>query len=1027
MPSSSPTTFLDGIKSTAILKMVYIPETLKLVLMKQSETTEEKRRLHELYSLNALQTQPDTVLDTFCEKVAKLFDVPSCVVSLVLEDRQWFKSSFGCPVELAQTRETPRDISFCTHVVDSRQPLIVKEVSKDPRFKNNPLVQKYGFGFYAGFPLTTGKGHVLGSLCLYDNKPREFSKREVELLGLFSQRVMAHLELCRELEHVRASEAKFRSIAESAHDGLVVIGEDERIIEVNPAMEAMFGWSREELLGQPVEVIMPERYRKRHHESIARFIELGASDKFNRSRQFEALRRDGTEFPIEISISGFSVGGSWTFTAFIRDVTERKRAEEDLQRNTAEVLDWKNRYEAAIQASGQVLYDWNPQTNDVTYGGNVGKILGYSTQELNGSVNHWIDLIHPDDRNLFNAEIERNLSTKEPAHLEYRIRKKNGDYITVEDTGYFCFDGKGNPTRMVGFVVDTTERKRTEEAARKRAEQVIHYQNALLQLAKIDNSDMDLALKRITEIDAKTLGVERVSIWRYNEDRSEIVCENLYKLSESIHEKGFRLQAKKYPKYFQAMKESRTIAANDACTDPCTSEFSEGYLKPLGITSMMDVPIWLHGKVVGVACHEHIGPMRAWTLEEQDFGASIADMVSLTLEASERKRAEEALAEQAVRDALTNLYNRRYFNHRIREELKRADRHQQTLAILLCDLDHFKTINDTQGHQSGDEVLKAVAKSIQESTRGTDLVFRWGGDEIVVILSEVNREGILIVAERIRSGVHKISDQAGIELDVSIGVALYPEHGRGVDGLIRLADRALYIAKKGGDKVHIGIEEYHLDEHTIKVVFQPIVNVRSNEVISYEALSRDSQGKLSILELFKRYQAIGQLKELKCICFRTQLKAAHKVGLQRVFINVDFNVLNELELVPKPRGMDVILEISELEALHDVENHLKIATKWRESGYKFAIDDFGAGFISLPFIAQLVPEYIKVDRSTILQAVGSQKFMTFSKDLVQAIRNYSSEGIIAEGVETEKELKVVKDIGIHLIQGFLFGKPQELK
>jgi EAL domain-containing protein (putative c-di-GMP-specific phosphodiesterase class I) len=197
-------------------------------------------------------------------------------------------------------------------------------------------------------------------------------------------------------------------------------------------------------------------------------------------------------------------------------------------------------------------------------------------------------------------------------------------------------------------------------------------------------------------------------------------------------------------------------------------------------------------------------------------------------------------------------------------------------------------------------------------------------------------------------------------------------------------------------------------------------------VIGYEALSRDPQGKLSILDLFKRYQAIGQLKELKCICFRTQLKTAREVGLRRVFINIDFDVLSELELVPKPRGIEVILEISELEALHDVGNHLKVAKKWRKAGYKIAFDDFGAGFISLPFIAQLVPEYIKVDRSTILQAVASEQFRTFSKDLVQAIRNYSSEGIIAEGVETEKELQVVKGLGIHLVQGFLFGKPEEI-
>jgi diguanylate cyclase (GGDEF)-like protein len=409
--------------------------------------------------------------------------------------------------------------------------------------------------------------------------------------------------------------------------------------------------------------------------------------------------------------------------------------------------------------------------------------------------------------------------------------------------------------------------------------------------------------------------------------------------------------------------------------------------------------------------------------------------------AIERKRAEEALAAQAIRDSLTNLYNRRYFNYRIEEEIAQADRNKYSLAILLCDLDHFKSINDTRGHHVGDEVLKAVARSIQESTRGTDLVFRWGGDEMVVILSEATRDGILTAADRIRAGIRAIGEKDHLDLDLSIGVAMFPEHGKSVDELIRLSDWALYIAKKGGDKIHIGEEEYHLDEHSIKVVFQPVVDVRTNQVLGYEALSRDSQGKLSILELFNRYQAIGQLGELKRICFRSQLKAAQEAGLKRMFINVDFDLLNQLESVSKPPGMEVILEISELEALHDVENHLKIARKWREKGFRFAIDDFGAGFISLPFIAQLIPDYIKVDRSTVLQAVSSEKFRGFLKDLVKAMRNYVTEGIIAEGVEpvserietvaenieTEKELQVVKEIGIYLVQGFLIGKPEELK
>jgi diguanylate cyclase (GGDEF)-like protein len=381
---------------------------------------------------------------------------------------------------------------------------------------------------------------------------------------------------------------------------------------------------------------------------------------------------------------------------------------------------------------------------------------------------------------------------------------------------------------------------------------------------------------------------------------------------------------------------------------------------------------------------------------------------------------------QAMRDALTGLFNRQYLNDRMDEEIARADRNRSTVAVLLCDLDHFKVVNDTQGHHAGDEVLREVAKSIQVATRGSDLVFRWGGDEILVVLSETARDGVLTAADRIRKGVRLIGEKTGLPLDVSIGVALYPEHSASIDGLIRLADRALYIAKRGGDKVHIGEEEYRLDEQAVDVVFQPVVDVRSNRILGYEALSRDPQGKLPILELFKRYQAVGQLSELKCLCFGLQLRAAQKAGLERVFINVDFQVLDHLQTMPKPPGIEVILEISEAEALHDIEKRLRTTRKWRALGFKFAIDDFGAGFISLPFIAQLIPDYIKIDRSTIVQAGASGQFLKFLRDLILALRNYSKEGIIAEGIENEKELQVVKDLGVDPVQGFLLGKPQAL-
>lgn len=177
------------------------------------------------------------------------------------------------------------------------------------------------------------------------------------------------------------------------------------------------------------------------------------------------------------------------------------------------------------------------------------------------------------------------------------------------------------------------------------------HQQALLELARSRDQADDLAvsLHVITEIGARTLEVERASVWMFDDERSKIVCKDLYLRSENRHTDGIELLARDYPAYFRSLEKNRALAADDCCSDERTSELAEHYLKPHDICSMLDAPIRQGGVIVGIACHEQVRSPRAWTIEEQNFAGSIADMCALTVERTERQRAEE---EVRRRDAL---------------------------------------------------------------------------------------------------------------------------------------------------------------------------------------------------------------------------------------------------------------------------------------------------------------------------------------------------------------------------------------
>jgi diguanylate cyclase (GGDEF)-like protein len=345
-------------------------------------------------------------------------------------------------------------------------------------------------------------------------------------------------------------------------------------------------------------------------------------------------------------------------------------------------------------------------------------------------------------------------------------------------------------------------------------------QDAIVRIARLSVGQGNLSLAemlaQLTETASATLAVERTSVWLLSEDHQSLGCLDLFQKTSGSHSAGTVLAAEAYPRYFEALETGRALDAHDAVSDPRTSEFAEGYLEPLGISSMLDAAIRREGRLVGVVCHEHVGPSRVWQPDELAFAGALADQVALVLAADERRRLQKeadaarremhAAYELARHDELTHLYNRRALDEMLAAEVERAHRYQRPLSVLMVDFDHFKEVNDRHGHRAGDGVLRDAALVILGELRANDQATRYGGEEFFLILPESGAEEALALAERVRGAmedhVFRVAGGDGgmVELRVtaSIGVATLGERSDSAERLVRAADAALYAAKAAG-------------------------------------------------------------------------------------------------------------------------------------------------------------------------------------------------------------------------------------
>ncbi len=392
---------------------------------------------------------------------------------------------------------------------------------------------------------------------------------------------------------------------ERASDPIFWVDAKGRFYGVNEAACLLYGYSREEFLALRVFDINPGLSTE---EWPSLWDEIRTQQAF--TIESEHRRKNGGLFPVEVSVNYVEFEGESYHCSFIRDITERKRAQEEI-------------------ASLSKFPDENP--NPILRLSQDGTIL-YHNKASAPLLNLWDCRAGESISGPWCPIVEQAFQSGEPQQTEVTVgeRMYSLNLAPIVDSGYLNI-----------YALDITERKHIEAEQKRARDRTIQHQAALLSLVRAVFQTREAACQRVTQLVADTLEVERVSIWMLDEDKTHLTCLDVYERSKGTHVHGTQLSIEHYPRYFSALSQNLTIAAHDARTDLRTSEFAVGYLDVLGITSMMDSPIFKQGQTVGVLCHEHIGPARVWSLDEQQFGSSIADFVSHTFESLERQRIQE--------------------------------------------------------------------------------------------------------------------------------------------------------------------------------------------------------------------------------------------------------------------------------------------------------------------------------------------------------------------------------------------------
>ncbi|MFT5643841.1 MAG: diguanylate cyclase (GGDEF)-like protein/PAS domain S-box-containing protein [Janthinobacterium sp.] len=800
-------------------------------------------------------------------------------------------------------------------------------------------------------------------------------------------------KLARTLTAAVDASARIQAVLNTVADGIITFDAKDKLIEtVNPAVMHMFGYSAQELLGQKLNLLIPEL----DDDGVAH---VPSGDQM---REVAGRCKDGREFPMEMAISEMMLGDVLHCTGMLRDISARKRAEAalleagTLQRRAEED---HNRLFALSQDMLCTLgFDGTFKSMNPAW----IQTLGYTKAELLAT--NFVDFLHPDDLENTQAEMANICHGNTTMGFENRYRCKDGSYRWLQ----------WNATPVIADALmyavarDITERKQGEASELRINAIAFESQESLM------ITDAAGVIMRVNRAFTETTG--------YASD--EAVGHTPHLLKSDRHD----------PDFYRAMW--RTLRSTGLWQGEVWNRTKSGNTYPVFLT------------ISAVKAGDGI----------------VTHYVGSQIDMTKRMAAEEMIRSMAFYDPLTGLPNRRLLMDQLRHALASSQRSGRNGAVLFIDLDNFKDINDTLGHNIGDLLLQQTALRLQSCLRSGDVVARLGGDEFVVMLENLSEHPAEAATQAEAVGEKCLAvlrqpcpvAQHTCRSTASIGAAMFSDHGQSVEKILKRADIAMYQSKKSGrntfrffsqqmqDMIHARTTletELHkaIEEQQFHLYYQIQVD-SAHRAIGAEGLIRwqhPERGLVSPKQFIAQAEETGLILPIGLWVLETacrQLHAWQQDALMRhlvLSVNVSAkqfyqpDFVAQIHLLVRHHAIDpglLKLEITESMLQENIENTIAAMMTLKEIGVQFSLDDFGTGYSSLQYLKRLPLDQIKIDQSFVRDLVTDQGDQAIVSTIIAMAKSLRL-SVIAEGVETSAQHAALLDQGCVLYQGYLFGHP----